>query len=227
MSSDDDNLVPAFIPALVVLLVHAEDKKGEPLSADEVHAIRDKAACIMMQVDDVQKMNDSRGYSDIDPENCWYDWQMTRRDMGRKPDLDPGPRFHHVRAGDPAYQQTIHDAQNSIDQFRQMLPADGTSRPDALIKTKLIDGDNHAFMWLSNTALDGDAFSAQLFEVPDTLPNHTIGDRHTVPLDSLLDWMVNDNGLLHGGFSLRYHRLGLSEPEKNEFDQHIGVTEYA
>ena len=215
------------MPALVVLLVHAEDKKGSPLSKDEVHAIRDSGACIMMETGDARKMDDSRGYRDIDPENCWHDWQMTRRDMGRKPDIYPGPRFDHVRSSDPAYQQTISAAHESIEQFRAMLPADGSPRPDALIKTQLVDGDNSAFMWLNNTATEGDNFTAELFEVPDTLPNYSVGDRQVVAVKELMDWMVNENGRLTGGFSLRYNRARMSDAEKLDFDRHIGVTDYA
>ncbi len=226
MESETDDLVPVFMPALVVIIELAEDKKGTPLTKDEVHEIRDNSSCIMMEAADAQRMDVSRGFRDIDPENCWYDWQMARREMGRKPDLDPGPRFNQVRSSDPAYQQTIRDAHDSISQFRQMLHADGTPRPDALIKTRLCDGDSSAFMWLNNSAIDGDGFSGELFEVPDTLPNHNIGDRHTVPLESLMDWMVNEDGRLSGGYSLRYHRAGLSDAEKADFDQHIGVTEY-
>ena len=227
VESESDDLVPVFMPALVVLLVQAEDKKGTPLTKDEVHAIRDKGACIMMQAIDARKMDDSRGYRDIDPENCWHDWQMARRDMGRKPDLDPGPRFDYVRSDDPAYQKTIADAHKLLAHFRSMLPSDGTPRSNALIKTRLIDGDNSAFMWLSNTAIDGDNFTAELFEVPDSLPSYNVGDRLTVALEELMDWMVNENGRLTGGFSLRYNRARMSDAEKLDFDQLIGVTEYA
>lgn len=226
MESDSDDLVPVFMPALIVLLVHAEDRKGVPLTKDEVHAIRDRAACIMMEADDARTMRDSRGCRDIDPENCWHDWQMARRDMGREPPLDPGPRFDRIRSSDPAYQRTISDAHDSISRFREMLPADGTPRPDALIKARLVDGDNSAFMWLNNTAVVGDGFTAELFEVPDTLASYKVGDRHTVTIEELMDWMVNDNGRLTGGFSLRYHRERLSDAEKLAFDQYIGVKDY-
>ena len=42
-----------------------------------------------------------------------------------------------------------------------------------------------------------------------------------------LDWMVNDGGILHGGFSIRYQRSRLPESERSAYDAHIGVTEYA
>lgn len=214
------------MPALVVLLVHAEDKKGTPLSKDEVFAIRDKAICIMMDVADAHKMNESRGYSDIDPENCWYDWQMARREMGRLPDLDPGPRLDPVRSSDAAYQQTITDARESIARFCALLPQDGTPRPDALIKIRFPAEDNYVYLWLNNTALEGNEFTAEVFEAPDSLPQCQIGDRYQVTVGELTDWMVNDNGRLTGGFSLRYRRALLSTTEQIAFDQHIGVSEY-
>lgn len=157
------------MPALVVLLIHAEDEKGTPLTRDEVHAMRDSGTCIMMK---------------------------------------------------------SVDAQRSIAQFVAMLPTDGTARSDALIKTTLVDGAHRAFMWLNNTATEGDHFTAELFEVPDTLPSYKVGDRYVVTREELMDWMVNENGRLIGGFSLRYNRAQLSEAEKLDFDRHIGVTEY-
>ena len=87
----NDELVPVFMPALSALLLQAEDLKGSPLTPDEVMAIRDNANCAMTKHTVAEELNHSRGYVDIDPENCWYEWQYLRRELGRKPDLDPGP----------------------------------------------------------------------------------------------------------------------------------------
>jgi uncharacterized protein YegJ (DUF2314 family) len=227
MSDDNEKLVPVFMPALSVVLLNAEDKKGEPLTYDEVIRTRDKSPCIMMRVDHVQQMAESRGYDDIDPDNCWYDWQQLRRELGRKPELDPGPKFNQINTSNPEYQRTIHDAQNSLNEFRSMLPADGHPRFNALVKSKIIDGDNSAFMWLSNTRMNGSNFVAEFFEVPATFKNYAVGDTLEIPPDSLLDWMVNDDGVLHGGFSIRFQRSQLPENERPAYDAHLGVTAYA
>jgi hypothetical protein len=39
--------------------------------------------------------------------------------------------------------------------------------------------------------------------------------------------MVNQSGVLRGGFSLRYQRSKLAPERRAWFDQHIGVSEYA
>ena len=149
------------MPALSVVLVNAEDKKGEPLTYDEVIEIRNQSHCVMVHPKRARELAESRGYEDIDPENCWYEWQLLRRELGRKPDLDPGPKINQIRGSDPEYQQTIRDAHATIDQFRNMLPTDGTARLDALIKTEIHDGEESAFMWLSNTRLSASGFVAE------------------------------------------------------------------
>ena len=222
--SDDAELIPVFIPALGTMLLSAEDKKGEPLTNDEVIEIRDNAACIMMTVADATKMAGSRGYDDLDPENCWYDWQMLRRELGRKPDLDPGARVDLFRGDDPAYQETITRARETLDAFREMLPRFDAS--SALIKTELSDGIGCGFVWLFNTEIVGPDFTAELFEVPPSVPHLKIGQSFRISAEDVLDWMINDEGKLHGGFSLRYHRENLAPHERDAFDAHIGVTNF-
>lgn len=227
MSTDDNQLVPVFVPALAAVLIGAEDKKGAPLTYDEVIQLRDTAPCIMMAIADARKMEEKRGYRDLDPENCWYDWQQLRREMGRKPDLDPGPKFHQIRSSNADYQKTIQDACATLDRFRHMLPDDGTPRFDAMVKTEIIEGDNRAFMWLSNTRRSGSGFVAEFFEVPQTFTQRKPGDSLEIPEDAVLDWMINDNGVMYGGYSIRYQRSQLPEDERAEFDAYIGVTRYA
>lgn len=125
--SDDAELIPVFMPALGTILLSAEDKKSEPLTQDEVIEIRDNAACIMMNIADSTKMAESRGYVDLDPENCWYDWQMLRRELGRKRDLDPGARVNLFSSEDPAYQATIVQARESLDILRLSGPPHATT----------------------------------------------------------------------------------------------------
>ena len=75
----DDPLVPVFIPALVSILLRAEREYGSPLSREQVLAIRDKCAVIMLPEKQAAMMAEQRGYDDIDPEQAWEQWQEVRQ----------------------------------------------------------------------------------------------------------------------------------------------------
>lgn len=149
-----------------------------------------------------------------------------RRELGRKPDLDPGPRVNQIDIANPDYQQTIRDAHNSLNQFRRMLPADRSPRSNAMVKTVIVQGDNTAFIWLNNVRDHGAGFTAEFYEVPNDLEEYARGDEVEVADTELLDWMVNEDGLLHGGFSIRYVRARLPVEERAEYDKYIGVRQY-
>jgi uncharacterized protein YegJ (DUF2314 family) len=222
----DEELVPLFIPALCALLVSVEDKKGSPLNEEEVLAIRDDASVMMVTKTHAEAMAESRGYSDIDPQNCWYDWQMIRREMGRKPDLDPGARFSFVNKDDDEFQATISAARNSLDEFRLLL-ADSSHQRFPLVKALLSEPDYRAFIWLSVVSYDSDGFVGEIFELPGEFKQYSVGARLEVPDRQVQDWMINDNGRLYGGYSLRYIRSKKTDAEKAAFDEHIGVDSYA
>ncbi|ELY2855226.1 hypothetical protein SMC92_002262 [Cronobacter dublinensis] len=63
-----------FIPALIVLLTAKEKELGRELTQQEVETLRDNAVGMVMPDDIALKMNESRCYPDVDPENVWHDW---------------------------------------------------------------------------------------------------------------------------------------------------------
>jgi hypothetical protein len=77
----DEPLVAVFMPALVEVLAHEEANKGEPLTEEEVLAIRDQAVSITLKYSQAQAMESKRGYPDIDPDNVWKEWQAVRSEM--------------------------------------------------------------------------------------------------------------------------------------------------
>ena len=77
----DEPLVVVFVPALVAVLQHEETNKGEPLTEEEVMAIRDNAVCITVRHSQARAMESKRGYPDIDPDNVWEEWQAVRSEL--------------------------------------------------------------------------------------------------------------------------------------------------
>jgi hypothetical protein len=77
----DDDVVIAFMPALVALLTRAEQLKGQPLTEAEALRIRDNAICATVTPAQAQSLAEERGYDDIDPEDCWAQWQQVRASL--------------------------------------------------------------------------------------------------------------------------------------------------
>jgi len=80
MSSDgvEDELIPVFMPALVVLLTRAEQTKAATLTEEEVLAIRDQGRCVMLPPSVASHIAAKRGYDDLNPEFAWEQWQQVR-----------------------------------------------------------------------------------------------------------------------------------------------------
>jgi len=77
----EDDLIITPVPALVAVLLSKEREKGSPLTREEVEDITDKAVCIAMPRHARKKVEESRGYEDIDPEHAWEQWQQVRKDL--------------------------------------------------------------------------------------------------------------------------------------------------
>ncbi len=216
-----------FVPSLSAVLANKEQAKGRPLTYEEVLETRDTATCMAMSEEEAKKVEEKRGYKDIDPANIWQEWQRVRNEPDEKPEEDRGPRFATIASNEPNYRRTIEDARSRLDEFRQMLPSDGTPRQRAMVKMKLSrEGEKH-YLWLCNVRKQGPDFVGEFHEIPAALQQYGVGDEIEVKEEEVLDWMVNEEGDLYGGFSLRYRRSLLEdEEEKRQYDEHIGVKRY-
>ncbi len=76
-----DQLIITPVPSLVATLLNREQAKGSPLTQSEVETIRDQIECIVMTPEQRAAVDESRGYSDIDPEVAWDAWQVARLDF--------------------------------------------------------------------------------------------------------------------------------------------------
>ena len=71
MSGAKDDLVPVYMPPLVVLLTDLERRKGDLLTREEVLQTRDGGVRMMFPRAKAELLARSRGYNDLDPEQCW------------------------------------------------------------------------------------------------------------------------------------------------------------
>ncbi|PBB97983.1 hypothetical protein [Mesorhizobium sp. WSM3862] len=79
--SENGELIIYPMPSLVATLLNRERANGSPLTEEEAIQIRDSCPAIALTREDARRMDESRGYLDIDPENCWVEWQRVRLEL--------------------------------------------------------------------------------------------------------------------------------------------------
>ncbi len=90
--------------------------------------------------------------------------------------------------------------------------------------------DRFAYLWLTATAFheEENLYSAAFFEVPDEFQEwHKVGQRIAFEAEDVFDWMVNYDGYVHGGFTLRAVKKHLSAEDQASHDEYVGVREWA
>lgn len=72
---NDKEMCLVYMPSLIYTLNAHQINKGEALTEAEVDEISSEANVIATDYDGYLQLEESRGYSDIDPMNCWAEWQ--------------------------------------------------------------------------------------------------------------------------------------------------------
>ena len=146
------------------------------------------------------------------------------------------PLFRTVHDEDPDMNAAYADASASILEFQQLVRKGGDVQCMAKLRFRDPDlsdqlgEDRFLYLWLSEVVYrphEG-MFSGIFFEVPPEFQKwHQVGQRLGFDPEDVFDWMVEENGHLRGGFTIRVTRGHLESDEKKaRYDEYIGVSSY-
>jgi len=134
------------------------------------------------------------------------------------------PMFVAVRSDDPALVHAKIEAQRTLNLFLALYEEHKSNLGVYFaFKVPVKDGEDVAHLWYSFTGISTGRITGKHFELPPEL-----ADRKSIEVqtEDVEDWMINDHGILYGGFSLRYQRSLLSEGQRESFDRYTDVTSY-
>ena len=144
---------------------------------------------------------------------------------------EPSSPVYFADAADPEMNAAMERARASFKYFwreltweyRRIVPA----LELAAIKAAFADDDSGPedveHMWLSDVAFDGDALSATLLNEPNHLKSIRGGDRVTLSLDRLEDWMYAMRGRVYGGHTVQAMRARMAPDERRGHDGAWGL----
>jgi uncharacterized protein YegJ (DUF2314 family) len=132
----------------------------------------------------------------------------------------PGnPDVINVARNDPAMDTAIAHARASVGHLVTRIRDSGPV--GALVKARFGTGDEVEHMWIDSLSLHGNYFTGRLANEPVSLGNLKIGDSVQVAVDEISDWMLLEDGVLIGGFTILELRRRMSETERAQFDRSL------
>lgn len=137
------------------------------------------------------------------------------------------PLFGAIDSQEADYKKTVEKAQSQIAIFQQELKL----KPETSIASVKIfvpdEKEKGAFIWLINPVFNLDSCVAEIVEIPHEFADLKPGDKLKFGKKDIQDWYILDSeGRMQGGYSLRYMRQRLSAKDQAEFDKYVGVKIY-
>ena len=140
------------------------------------------------------------------------------------------PLFVAVASDDPAMRAAHSRCARTMDEFRAHVLRAGDHLCAAKLRFRDPAQDVLLYLWLTSVFVDESSgrYVGTFFEVPPALQEwHWPGQELEFEGEDVFDWMVNDDGVVHGGFTLRVMRGRLPESEREAYDRRLGATQWA
>ena len=138
------------------------------------------------------------------------------------------PIFMALKGASPEMVDARAQAKQTLPAFRQAII--DRKYPGAFFNVKgyfpEADGSEGPHLWLWVRELNDDGLVCVPFELPKDFTGLKPDQKVLMKDADIEDWMINHDGILYGGFSLRVQRSHVPETEREAFDRFIGVKEY-
>jgi uncharacterized protein YegJ (DUF2314 family) len=133
------------------------------------------------------------------------------------------PDVQFVGAEDRQMNAAMAKARATIEQFKGRLDSPPPSQTAASLKARFEDQGQIEHMWLDDVTYAGGVFHGTIGNEPMLVTKWSFGDRVTVSVERVSDWMIADNGRLIGGWTIRVLRDRMSPQERADFDASLGL----
>lgn len=153
--------------------------------------------------------------------------------MGAGTMSEPQSPVFMFSASDPEMQRANERARSTFKYFwremswerRRIIPACSM----AAVKAPFADdgdlsSDAVEHMWLSEIDFDGKVITGELMNSPNNLKSVKQGDKVSMPLSQISDWMMVLVGDVYGGFTVNLMRSRMSGTERRAHDQAWGLN---
>jgi uncharacterized protein YegJ (DUF2314 family) len=136
------------------------------------------------------------------------------------------PVFVPTKKSDDEFSRAAAEARRTLPAFRTLLKRP-MKEAMPLVKKRFENGRNAVYLWSLIVKVEPDGFITETFEAPQAFPELKAGTQLFIKNADVVDWMLIDNGTMHGGYTSRLQRSRLPEDQRENFDNYVGARQYA
>ena len=136
-------------------------------------------------------------------------------------DRDEKNSLYSVSSEDVLMNSAIDQARRSVNQFISNLQNPKEEQTYFSIKAKFSSEDEIEHIWLSDVQYIDGIFIGKIGNEPEYVNNISFGEETSVYPNEISDWMIIENNILLGGYTIKAIRNSMSDTEKIEFDKSI------
>lgn len=131
----------------------------------------------------------------------------------------------NVSTDDSEMNAAIQQAQNTLPLFIEAFQSPKSTQSYFSIKARFPygTGDDAEHMWIDDLSFNENQFEGIVSNEPVYVHDIQVGDRITVEIADVTDWMIVDDDLLLGGFTIHVLRNRMTTSEREEFDRDFGL----
>lgn len=123
-----------------------------------------------------------------------------------------------VKAEDAAMNRAMARARATLPIFNSYLPGAAGGRVQAVLKAQFQQGDVIEHMWVSDVTFTGGVYRGRLINRPRELTNVAQGNAVNVSPKHVSDWLVVEEGVGLGNFTMLELRRRMTPADRAEFD---------
>ena len=129
-----------------------------------------------------------------------------------------------VESEDPVMNAAIKIATSTLPSFKALLSAPPAGASGFAVKAAFPSGSNsQEHIWLINPTFSGGIVSGVVNNEPVDVPSIKLGQQVSAPEAHVSDWLYLQDGVLHGGFTLRVLLERMSPEERARMVKNMGV----
>ena len=137
------------------------------------------------------------------------------------------PDVHLVESEDEEMNAARKTVQETIDEFIRFLESPEEGQTYFSLKARFIVLDrpgSFEHIWLDDVSFDGERFTGKIGNEPLDVTYLSLGEEVTVEMEDVSDWMIIEEGVLKGGYTLLVLINRMSQEEREEFLQQLDFS---